>query len=221
MSVNNFIISDPGAFADIVASVNMSNLSPLNATLTFDVAYAFYAPNYADTLQVLISTDCGNTYSIVYNKGGEILSTSAPNQNQFVPSATEWRKDSVDLSAYIGNANVYVKFRNINQYGQALYIDNINLNGLTVNSNEVNLIAPFLYPNPITSNGSVTIKGNDNSEIEFHLYHLDGKNAGKILSKFNTPISFGNLHLRQGSYIYKILSKDKILNGKLIVADRK
>lgn len=222
MSVNNFVISDPGAFADMVAPIDMTTISAPNAILTFDVAYALWSPAYADTLQVLISTDCGASYTIVYDKGGAILGTAPPTQNQFVPTATEWRKDSVDLSPYIGNANVYIKFRNINQYGQALYIDNINLNGgVPLNNNELSINTPFVYPNPLSGHGYIIVKGNDTSEMELNLYNFDGKLIDKIFSKFNTPISIRKYNLSQGTYLYKILSKDKLLYGKLIIADRK
>jgi PKD domain/Secretion system C-terminal sorting domain len=221
MSVNNFIISQQGFSADLTTPVNMSDISPENATLSFDVAYALYAAGYADTLQVLVSTDCGVNYEVVYNKGGTSLSTAPDTQEQFVPSASEWRKDSIDLSSYVGNANVYIKFRNINQYGQALYVDNINLAGTMVNIQELDLNSVFVYPNPVSSNSFINVKGIDNGKIEFNLLSIEGKTIDKIFTKFNTPISIDKYNLSQGTYLYKIFSNDKILNGKLIISDRK
>jgi PKD repeat protein len=221
MSFNNYAISQPGSFSDIIAPINLVNAVPMNTKLTFDVAYAFFAANYADTLQVLVSTDCGANYTTVYAKGGTILSTAPPqNQIQFLPLANEWRKDTIDLSSYIGNANVFIKFRNINQYGQALYIDNINMLGAVLNTNEVVLDKSFVYPNPSSRNGAVVVKGNDNSDIEFRLFSIDGKLIDKIFTKFNTSIPLGKYNLSQGTYLYNIYSKDKILNGKLVITDR-
>ncbi len=222
MWVNNFIINQNNTFTDLVAPVNMLNVSPANAKLTFDVAYALYAPNYADTLQVLISTDCGASYTKVYAKGGAALSTAPSTQTQFTPTATQWRKDTVNLAAYIGNPNVYVKFRNINYFGQSLFIDNINLTGgITVNepekSNPIHLIS--IYPNPVRSDGSIFVKGEEDGEVEINLYSIEGKLIDKLFTKFNTPIPLSKYNLSKGTYIYKITSSDKLLNGKLVITE--
>jgi Secretion system C-terminal sorting domain len=223
MSVNNFVISQPGVFADMIAPINMSAISPANAKLTFDVAYAFYAANYADTLQVLVSTDCGVSYTTLYSKGGLDLGTAPPMQNQFLPTAAQWRKDTVDLSAYIGNSNVFVIFRNINSYGQALYVDNINLVGQAnaIDKNARLNMENTVFPNPVSSHGFINIKGPDNSKIEFNLFNTEGKSIDKVFTNFNTRIPLDKYNLNQGTYFYKIVSNDKIINGKLVVADRK
>ena len=99
-----------------------------SAQLSFDVAYAPYNGTYYDGLEVLVSTDCGATYSSVYFKENTVLATNAAiTTGIYVPGA--WRNDVVNLDTYINNPNVLVMFRNIAGYGQALYIDNINLSG--------------------------------------------------------------------------------------------
>jgi PKD repeat protein len=106
-----------------------------NIKMTFDVAYARYDPTYSDSLAVLISTDCGLSYTQLYLKGGTGLAT-APDQTSsiFVPTATQWRNDTVFLNAYSGQGNVMVVFQNRGRYGQALYIDNVNISGSPVTS---------------------------------------------------------------------------------------
>jgi PKD repeat protein/photosystem II stability/assembly factor-like uncharacterized protein len=102
-----------------------------SATLTFDVSYARYDATYSDTLAVLISTDCGLTWTQIYMKGGTVLAT-APDLTTaaFVPTATQWRTETVSLTPYVGQANVMVKFQNRGRWGQMLYIDNINITGV-------------------------------------------------------------------------------------------
>jgi hypothetical protein len=222
MWVNNFSISQPNTTAEIVAPVNLSNVSPNNANLTFDVAYALYSPAYADTLQVLVSTDCGATYTKLYNKGGATLATAPSTQTQFTPTATQWRKDTVNLSAYIGNPNVYVKFRNINKYGQDLFVDNINLTGgISVGEPEKNKSADLIsvYPNPVNTNGSIYVQGKENSDVEFLLYTIEGKMIDRIFTSCNTSIPLSKYNLSKGAYIYKVITTDKMLNGKLIVVE--
>ncbi len=98
--------------------------------LYFDVAYAQYDPTYSDSLAVVVSSDCGVTWNQVYVKGGTTLAT-APNYTAaiFTPTAAQWRTDTVYLNAYAGMPNVLVSFQNRGHYGQAIYLDNINIAG--------------------------------------------------------------------------------------------
>ncbi len=101
-----------------------------NVKMYFDVAYARYDATYSDSLAVLVSTDCGVTYTQLYLKGGTTLAT-APDKTVsiFAPTAVQWRTDTVFLNAYSGMGNVMVSFQNRGHYGQALYIDNVNIAG--------------------------------------------------------------------------------------------
>ena len=101
-----------------------------NVKMFFDVAYSRYSATYSDTLEIKVSTNCGVSWTSHYIKGGTTLST-APDYTAgiFVPTATQWRTDTVYLNAYSGMSNVMVTFMNRGRYGQALYIDNINIAG--------------------------------------------------------------------------------------------
>ncbi|MCW3075793.1 MAG: hypothetical protein JWO32_402, partial [Bacteroidetes bacterium] len=113
--------------------LNFTGIS--SAKLYFDVAYSRYDPTYSDSLAVRVSTDCGLTYTQVYLKGGTGLAT-APDFSTavFVPSAAQWRTDTVYLNSYVGQSNVMVSFQNRGHYGQALYLDNINITGQALSS---------------------------------------------------------------------------------------
>lgn len=102
-----------------------------SATLKFDVAYARYDATYSDSLRVMVSTDCGQTFTQVYFKGGTTLATAADNTSAtFVPANSEWRTETVSLNSYIGQGSVLVSFVNYGHYGQAIYVDNINITGI-------------------------------------------------------------------------------------------
>ncbi len=99
------------------------------AWLKFDVAYARYDATYSDSLEVLITTNCGNTWTSIYLKGGTTLAT-APDYTaaMFSPTVAQWRKDSINITSYAaGQGNVMIAFANRGHYGQALYLDNINI----------------------------------------------------------------------------------------------
>ena len=102
-----------------------------SATLTFDVAYAPYDAVNFDGLQVLVSTDCGGTFTSVYSKSNTTLATAPATENAFVPTAAQWRSETVDLTPYVGNSSVWIAFRNLSGYGNNLYVDNINVSGIS------------------------------------------------------------------------------------------
>lgn len=108
--------------------------------LTFDVAAATY--NYPgitntieDTLEVLVTKDCGLTFQTIYRKWGTQLQTlgdpNAPLNTEFKPGANTvyWRRDSVNLTAIAGTTSSFqVVFRNThNAPGNNIYLDNVNL----------------------------------------------------------------------------------------------
>ena len=95
--------------------------------LTFDVAYARYNASYSDGLRVEASTDCGQTYTVLYDKSGTTLATIGDQTSTWTPSAAgQWRNETIDLTLMAGQT-VTIRFVAVNGYGNSLYIDNVNL----------------------------------------------------------------------------------------------
>ena len=94
--------------------------------LKFDYAYAPYSGNN-DSLQVLYSTNCGSTWTSLWVKGGANLGT-ATSSVFFVPNSTQWKRDSsISLASLAGQTDVQFAFVGINQFGNNIYLDNINI----------------------------------------------------------------------------------------------
>lgn len=128
-----------------------------NPLLSFDVAYAQYNASSADRLQVLISTDCGATWTSVYDKQGAILATRGAITSAFTPSGdSQWRNEMVELVGMGTAATVIAKFRGISSNGNNMYVDNVNLmqaNPTALAENTTLLGEVTLFPNP---SGSLT-----------------------------------------------------------------
>ncbi len=127
--INNYSYNNPAAEDKLLTYV--VSLTPAStAKMTFDVAYARYSSAYSDTMRVDVSTDCGATWQPTgYLKGGLTLATAGTVTSSFAPTSTaQWRKDTIDLSAWVGN-NITIRFVNINRYGNNLYIDNVEFTG--------------------------------------------------------------------------------------------
>jgi hypothetical protein len=133
--------------------VTPSNLSGMAAPmLSFDVSYAQYnAEN--DQLEVKVSTDCGATWTSIYNKAGTVLKTVPPySSGAFIPSSnSQWRNESMPLPASAANnASVLVKFVATSDFGNNLYVDNVNIsqNATGIKTQNQEAFSVQLYPNP-------------------------------------------------------------------------
>ena len=129
MTYPNYSVDALGARDEFWSgNLDLSNIA--SPVLTFDVAYQPYSTtSYVDSLQVLISTNCGTTFTPVYTKWGSTLSTvTGTNTSSFAPTSTQWRTETINLTNYIGQS-IILSFRNIGRYGNNLYIDNIQVNG--------------------------------------------------------------------------------------------
>jgi hypothetical protein len=87
-----------------------------------------------DTLELVLTTDCGLTTTTLWKKWGEELQTVVPpnqgNAVPFKPTPGQWRSERIEISPLIGSAGefqVYFIMRGNQQNN--LYIDNINIFG--------------------------------------------------------------------------------------------
>ncbi len=122
--------NNPGGTLDVLYSAIYDFSGVADATLTFDVAYARYDNLHSDSLFVMISTDCANTFgTALYVKGGTDLATAPDQTSSFTPTSSQWRTETIDLSAYGGEQNVTLAFVNKSGWGNRLFLDNISMRG--------------------------------------------------------------------------------------------
>ncbi len=161
----------------VIPAYDLSGMTEIS--FTFDVAYALYTNGgvYSDTLEVLVSDNCGTSWESVYKKANPDLQTAPFTASSFVPEDDEWRNEVIDLTSYLGSSQLFVKFRTISDYENNLYVDNINLNdgqqiGVINTSNDFKL---SLFPNP--ANDLLNIKYNiaQNGNGTVLIYDVLGK----------------------------------------------
>ncbi len=150
MKFDNFNSDEKGSRDEVrTHKVDMSNIT--SANLQFDVAYTNYAdsPTVFDSLAVLVSTDCGKTFTHVFLDGGAGLSTAPPTNNAFTPTSTQWTEKMISLQPYLGNDEVLFVFQNRGNYGNNLYVDNINVTGISKSVEEEAIQQSLVViPNP-------------------------------------------------------------------------
>jgi hypothetical protein len=216
MFIRGYDYGSVGEDDDAVVSVDMTFLQ--DAWLTFDVAYARWGGGYSDTLEILVSTDCGETMQSLYFKGGTDLATAPDFQDGwFIPDDTQWRTDSVDLSAYYGNDDVMITFRHHCGWGQNTYIDNINIAATNVVTIEEKEEENFLmiYPNPVVRDGMIRLNSNLNENVSVEIYSMEGKRVYR--GTHQPKSSFAVESLSAGSHIYLLNTSKLIKKGVLVV----
>ncbi|MCH2043855.1 MAG: T9SS type A sorting domain-containing protein [Saprospiraceae bacterium] len=203
---------------DLNTFADLSNAS--EAWLYFDLAYAKYSNTYIDTLEVLISTDCGQTFSSIYEQTGHDLATAPNNNSPFVPAANEWRTDSLSLDNFIGQ-EILLTIRNKCGYGNQLWLDNINVSSLSIPSSSIITATEvpdqwLVYPNPVKRCNTIQIQTNSLETLRFELYDNRGRmmlnQEVQKLDRILVP-----RRLSPGIYFYRIEGKHKMYQGKISV----
>lgn len=145
---------------DLLYTPNYDFSNIVEARLVFKVAHAQYVDpsnESNDRLSIGVSTDCGNNYSsIVYNKAGKALATTSAVNVAYIPSSrTEWREEEISLDAFAGQSNVRLAFIGQNDYGNNVYIDDVELRVVIQTENDI-AIEHIISPAVLSCNTSPT-----------------------------------------------------------------
>lgn len=202
--------------------LNLLNVD--SAYLYFQVAASTVTPvstqnNNWDTLEVLVSKDCGITYTSLYKKwGAELITTATENTDPFKPNLNEWRLDSVNLSDYINAGKVLLAFKNTTGNENNIYLDDINLKTEIINSN-LKTAGFLVVPNPARDNITIQFFPNPAKLKSIQLYNLMGqKLAENIITtgQGSAAYSFNVQLLPTGAYFVRAVFEDKMLVKKFI-----
>lgn len=135
--INTFNYAASGQ-SDLLAMPIISYSGVDSVKLSFDLGASPYrsSGNLMDTLEVLVTTDCGNTFTSVYKKWGTPLKTTSTTQStEFFPVVSnEWRKETIDLTPFLNRSPILVLFRAANTGENNIFIDNVNLTTRTLPS---------------------------------------------------------------------------------------
>ena len=238
--MDNFTTQYNGQKDEIVTpAINLTTaLSPI---LTFQLAYRLYtdpslSPNYSDTLEVLISTDCGVTYTSIYKKFGTALTTTTPTwaNSAFTPTAAQWRFEAVSLNSFATTQNALIKFRNISNYENFLFLDDINISASTGIEEATANNGITIYPNPNNGNFNIDIKNGDTStslsnhtstgsvtteKISINVFNSLGQSVYQVNNKtINGVYNIELLNQSSGVYFVQIIKGDKVYQKRITIS---
>ncbi|NQZ77434.1 MAG: T9SS type A sorting domain-containing protein, partial [Ekhidna sp.] len=172
--------------------------------LSFDYAYSGYSPDFPDGLSVVYRGSCEPTWQSIYSKeGADLQTTSTYFTSQFVPSAEDWKQETISFEVPNDKKVIEVAFLGINGWGNNLYIDNYTISsagggsGIVVSSLEVQDTSC-----PDTSDGSIEIIAQGNGPFTYSI------NGGPLASE-NV---FANLPVGE----YEIGIEDVVQNSETV-----
>ncbi len=204
-----------------IKPLNLSTVSgPLS--LVFNMAYCQYQAEN-DRLEVQVSTNCGASWNTAFTKQGAAMSTAPAQTASFTPNATQWRGEMVDLTTYLGQTEVLIRFKATSAYGNNMYIDDINVANVTGVNDLANTAVNFnIYPVPVTEKATISFELKEKSKVEIAMINnlgetvivnsLGNVSAGKHAHSMNVS------ELPAGIYFMTLTTGNQSVTRKIAVA---
>lgn len=172
--IENFVNENIGS-RDRLVSPTLDFSYTLTASVFFKVSYALLSENYVDTLRVLASADCGQSYTTVYEKAGSDIAVTETEEEWIPSQPADWIEEFIDLSDFAGETDVRLAFEVINGYGNNLYLDDIEF-FLSDDPDPLILEEDSyrLYPNPTDGLFKATFNLQERETIYIALYDIRG-----------------------------------------------
>jgi hypothetical protein len=160
--LKNYTYTNAAGTRDELISPMLAYTNVDSVYLSFDVSaltrvYPGSTAIPLDTLEVLVTKDCGATFTSIWKKWGEDLQTvSDPNNSnpfEFIPtSAQNWRNIKMNITRFAGTSATGLQFvfRNSSNSDNNVYVDNINVNTLTLPA-KLKQQGYLVYPSPFSS----------------------------------------------------------------------
>lgn len=187
-------------------SIDMTAITG-SPTMTFKVAHAQETSASTDKLQVYVSTTCGESWTLRKSLSGATLSTAGVQAAAFTPTSSQWALQTVNLSGYTTQTNLFFMFRFTSNAGNNIYIDDINILGNVGVEELASNINFNVYPNPAEDNTVVSFDLVEKGNVTVEVFDLVGRMTSSIYK--------GDLNA--GEYQYNVSSGGALAAGAYIV----
>lgn len=194
--------------------------------MTFDYAYAQKLTGGTDQLEVMVSTNCGTTWSSVWSNSGSNLATAPAQDFSYLPDPndfTQWQTAVINLTAY-NNSSVLVKFVTTAGLGNNLYVDNVNLrqsNPTGIAKSSVNGFNLNVFPNPASGIANINVTAPMASKASVTVLNTLGQvvySSQSDLSAGNNAIAIDVKEFAAGVYNVVVATEKTTVTRKLTVS---
>ncbi|MDQ3109789.1 MAG: M43 family zinc metalloprotease [Bacteroidota bacterium] len=183
--------------------------------LTFKSAFASQVQDVTritEKLKIFVSTNCGQTWSLISTKTGVSLLSAGLVPGYFVPTNDPqlWRTSTVNIATTYAQAQVRFKFEwTGGQYGNEFYLDDINITGNGVGVEETASGSSFdLFPNPSQDNTTIRFALTQRENVKITMTDLDGRVVKEIsngeFSEGEHVVPFSTAELASGMYLITV-----------------
>jgi hypothetical protein len=197
------------------------------ANMIFNLSYAFRS-SIIDRLHILVSTDCGVTYSdTIYNVARTALARGQSSPGAWQPEETQWQNLSFDLSKYAGQEQVRIAFVFTNGNGNNIYIDNIEF---YLTKDPESRYDPFedrfafsVHPSPFSLSGSpplsVTFNLPEKRPVLIEMIDMNGRLVLRETpaNVLNQTYEFFVPDIPAGTYLIRAITGDEIFTDKVTI----
>ena len=214
-----------GRVDELVSSTyDMSDASEI--VISFKYAFARRVTANDDRLRLLVSNNCGQTWSVRRQLRGTIDLATAPNTSgSFVPTAAQWgTSQSSSMSSIYHVSDFRFKFEFESDGGNNVYIDDINLNGFPTSVGEVLLGAGTslnVQPNPANGLAQLTFRLERSERIALDLVDVTGRVVRNVRQGEMAPGEHRNImdvsDLRSGVYFLRLQGEARQEVVRLVV----
>ena len=223
--MKNYLYNNKGRIDDIISPVYNIDRNMDSAFVLFDYSHATrFAPNTLndfDTLELIISKNCGVNWEVIWRKGGANLQTINQvdaYQKEFFPTQTQWKTDSIYLqNRFLLGDQIQLKFRNINQFGNNIYVDNIKMYS-KYTTPQTKSMGYAVYPNPF--NHQINIQHLSEPRSLKGIKIMDNLGRTLFIKQFNQSALKDEIintsNYKSGVYLVELIYDNEIKIEKLI-----
>lgn len=178
-----------------------------------------FASKVADTglvkerLRVMVSTNCGQTWSTLLIRSGAQLVSAGQNSNPFSPGydQDQWRLFTANINSNNAQARVIFKFELTGgTYGNHIYLDDINITGGIVGMQDpaANSSSFTVTPNPAQDQANVHLFYTEKQHVTVSLTDINGRELMEIANEDMGPgehnLPFSTEGLAAGLYFIRV-----------------
>jgi hypothetical protein len=228
VTMRNFGYASPSA-TDRLVSPMLTYEDADSVLLEFDMAaapgVAAGLPRPSDTLDILISEDCGRSFRSVRKYWGMELRTAVPTLDSagpraFLPAiASEWRHERIDLTTALPrNGSFLIDIRNLSRGDNDIHLDNVNIYTKTLPA-RLKRDGYLIAPNPTRGRIRVQIYPNASKVRNIEVLNTIGQQvyaAGWPTGNAPANMELDLRRLPAGIYTVRIHCTDRVISERIV-----
>jgi len=203
---------------------NFNTTTDSDLAFTFYEAYQVYGTNTGDKMSVVVSGDCGSTWTTLWTETGASLATvpaGTPSGGYVPTGASDWVLRTVDIPVANLGTDMVIKFTGYSGAGDYGWVTDLNLKTVPTSVATVKT-ADFISvtPNPAKDIAYVNITLNVPTSVNIEVYDALGRVVTTVNDDYSNgdqKIAVSTSDLAPGLYYVKITAGNSITTKPLSV----